>query len=139
MGLVFYLASVIPLVLWIHRPHSLVQPHRSRPEKGWQSSQGFNCCLIGYSNWNILLRGHLKLASLFQKMLSHCSKSHAGRVPYTQSNFTIFLIILNFFPLLLGIYSSQTILYTFSTSDYINNFLSFLSTFPKILYISLTL
>lgn len=51
--------------------------------KGWQSSQGFNCCLIGYSNWNILLRGHLKLASLFQKMLSHCSKSHAGRVPYT--------------------------------------------------------
>lgn len=93
-----------PPVPRIHRASVPCDSHTAADlRKGWKSSQGFNCCLVGYSNLNILLRGHLKLALLFQKMLSHCSKSHWKSVWCV----TWFHHILYFFPSLLVIYLSK--------------------------------
>lgn len=96
--------------------------------KGWQHLQCLNCCLIGYSNLIILLRGHLKLAfcsrrcfhTAVETMLRECLLC------------SLILYFLNFLPLLLAIYlSSHFMFFSLCFSDYINNFISSFSVFPK--------
>lgn len=106
---IFYLASVTPECPGFTRPYIPCGSHAAANlRKEWQSSQGFNCYLITYSNLSILLRGHSKLVLYSRRCFHTAVKIMLREYLDTQPNFTIFLIS----SLLLIIYLSSH-LYSF--------------------------